>query len=125
MDVEFVNSVMERYSPNSSFWIKWVGLHVEHLLLIGLCMWLNKTRNEPVQIGVTCWLTCVVLTKCAFACCVKGCVCEVFVCWETSGSGGCKKLSDSGRIPMVSTTFPFPSLMSFSNFSLSSFARDF
>ena len=31
---------------NSSFWIKWVGLHVEHLLLIGLCMWLNKTRND-------------------------------------------------------------------------------
>ena len=31
---------------NSSFWIKWVGLPVEHLLLIGLCMWLNKTRND-------------------------------------------------------------------------------
>ncbi len=80
-----------------------------------------------MQIGVTGWLTCVLLNNCAFACacrgacCVKDCVFEAHVCWETLGSAGCKKFSDSGIIPMVSTTFSFPSRRSFSKFSLSSF----
>ncbi len=33
-------------STNCRFWIKWICLHVEHLMWIGLYMWLNRTRND-------------------------------------------------------------------------------
>ena len=80
VDVEFVNSVMKRYSlvQNCNFDVE-NNMAVGYLLLIGLCMWLNKTRNDTSANGCD---------LCAFACAVKGCVFEAFVCWETSSSGG-------------------------------------
>ena len=63
-----------------------MGLHVEHLLLIGLCMWLNKTRND------TSGNRCDLLVN---VCCTNQvCICMCMLCKR---------------------------LMSFSNFSLSSF----